>query len=625
MKNKRIFIVEDESIVSLEIQSRLNYLGFEIAGTADNGEDAIRKILESEPDLVMMDIKIKGNLDGIQTAAKIKEQLDVPIVYLTAFADDATVERAKVTDPFGYLIKPFEERELQITIDIALYKHETQKQIREKDKWLSTVLFSVGDGVIATDEFGSIRFMNNVAERLTGYSSTESIGKNLTDVYKVRSEETKEPILNPYEEVLEKGDVIGLANHTELIKKSGEAFPIMDAGSPIKDDKGKIIGVVVVFQDMTYYRSTENLLHLQTSAMDAAYNGIVITDKDGLTVWANESIERLIGYKRSEIFQKNMRLLKSNMHDDNFYKNLWETITKGDVWQGEVINKRKDNSLYNEEMTITPIKDYKGEITNFVAIKSDITDRKKAEKELIEAKENAERADKLKGEFLAQISHEIRTPLNILMGFADIIKSDISENLLPDTENLLNGVEQAGKRITRTMDALVNIAQLKSGNYKPRMADIHLEKDIIQKYLAEWKLYAGSKNIGLTFDNKSDTDVIVADNYSLTASIINIVENAIKFTATGSVNIAVSSDIKKIYLEVIDTGIGISEEYLNNIYEPFSQEAQGFGRRYDGNGLGLALANQWCELNNVGIDVISKKGEGTTFKLTFDRRNGFNK
>ncbi|MDP2362393.1 MAG: response regulator, partial [Ignavibacteria bacterium] len=284
MNKKKIFVVEDESIVSLEIQSRLKSLGYTVSGSAASGAEAIRKVLDLKPDLILMDIKIKGDLDGIETAAEIRKQAEIPVIFLTAFADETTIQRAKITDPFGYIIKPFEERELHTNIEIALYKDQTQKLLREKDKWLSTVLTSVGDGIIATDETGIIRFMNPMAERLTRYSSSESIGKNLSEIYNVRSEETGETVLNPYQEVLEKGEVIGLANHTELIQKSGEALQIMDSGSPIKDDSGKIVGVVVVFQDMTYYRSTEEFLRLQTSALDAAYNGIIITDNEGLPV-----------------------------------------------------------------------------------------------------------------------------------------------------------------------------------------------------------------------------------------------------------------------------------------------------------------------------------------------------
>ena len=159
MEKKKIFVVEDESIVSLEIQSRLKSLGYAISGAAASGDEAIRKVIDLKPDLILMDIRIKGDMDGIETAAEIKKIYDIPIIFLTAYADPVTIQRAKITDPFGYIIKPFEERELHISIEIALYKDHSQKLLREKDKWLSTILRSVGDAVIATDwSWGSFSF-----------------------------------------------------------------------------------------------------------------------------------------------------------------------------------------------------------------------------------------------------------------------------------------------------------------------------------------------------------------------------------------------------------------------------------------------------------------------------------
>jgi two-component system cell cycle sensor histidine kinase/response regulator CckA len=289
MEKKKIFVVEDESIVSLEIQSRLKSLGYAVAGSAASGDEAIRKVVNLKPDLVLMDIRIKGDIDGIETASKIKVLYDVPIIFLTAYADEATIQRAKITDPFGYILKPFEERELHTNIEIALYKDRTQKLLREKDKWLTTILKSIGDAVIATDRQGKIKFVNNVAERLTGFSEEEAINQDLDKIFKIRSEISKEIVENPVQKVLETGEIIGLANHTELISKDGTVYPIADSGSPIIDENGNIQGVVMVFQDMSYYKKTEEIMKLQTYALNSAYNGIVITDGEGKVIWCNNS------------------------------------------------------------------------------------------------------------------------------------------------------------------------------------------------------------------------------------------------------------------------------------------------------------------------------------------------
>ena len=318
MEKKKIFVVKDESIVSLEIQSRIKHLGYLVSGTAASGDEAIRKVIDLKPDLILMDIRIKGDMDGIETAAEIKKIYDIPVIFLTAYADPVTIQRAKITDPFGYIIKPFEERELHISIEIALYKDHTQKLIREKDKWLTAILRSVGDAVIATDTQGKIKFINHVAERLTGYTKEEAINKELSSVFKIRSEATKEFTLNAVQKVMQTGEIVGLANHTELVSRNDIVYPIADSGAPIRDEQGNITGVVVVFQDLSYYKQTEELIKIQTTALNSAYNGIVITDKTGKIVYVNDSMFELSGYSRNELIGKNVSIFKSNLHPEAF-------------------------------------------------------------------------------------------------------------------------------------------------------------------------------------------------------------------------------------------------------------------------------------------------------------------
>ncbi len=616
MSKKKIFVVEDESIVSLEIQNRLKVLGYEVAGHAASGDEAITKITQVKPDLVLMDIRIKGDIDGIETASRIKKILDIPIIFLTAYADETTLQRAKITDPFGYIIKPFEERELSINIEIALYKDHTQKLLREKDKWLSTILKSIGDGVIATDQYGIIQFINPIAERLTGYSKAEAVGKNLSDIYKVRSEETKEIVLNPYQEVLAKGEIIGLANHTELIQKSGVTLPIMDSGSPIKDPTGKIIGVVVVFQDMSYYKSVEDQIKLHTTALNAAHNSIVITDKEGLPVWVNKSMERLTGYKSSDIYNQNLRILQSGHHDKAFYENLWNTISGGKVWRGEIINKKKNGEFYYEEMTITPMKNYNGEIVNYIAIKDDISDRKKNEIELKKAKEDAEKSDQLKSEFLAQMSHEIRTPINIISNFMQIYEDELTDKLTPELKGSIASVKSQSLRIISTIDSILNMAQLNTGTFVPKLQNVNLFEDVIKPSMEQWTILAKEKDLEFKIIGGFENLYLEGDAYCLNKALDHIVDNAIKYTNEGEVEIHCDTEDETIVLSVYDTGIGISADYLPHIFEPFTQEQQGYNRQYEGNGLGMALVKQYCHVNNASIKIDSQKGKGTIVKIS---------
>jgi PAS domain S-box len=174
----KILIVEDEGLVAKNIQSRLKRLGYAIVALASSGEEAIRKAEETHPDLVLMDIILEGDMDGVEAAKQIYSRFNIPVVYLTAYADDDTLRRAKITQPFGYILKPFEAKELHSVIEIALHKHKTVRKLEESERWLATTLKSIGDtvAVIVADTNGLITFMNPVAETLTGWKQKNALG-----------------------------------------------------------------------------------------------------------------------------------------------------------------------------------------------------------------------------------------------------------------------------------------------------------------------------------------------------------------------------------------------------------------------------------------------------------------
>ena len=257
MDGPSILIVEDERIVARDLQGTLEKLGYAVCGLAATGEDAVDLALGSRPDLVLMDIVLAGEMSGVDAAMKIREVADIPVVYLTAYADDATLQRAKVSEPFGYLVKPFEERELHTSIEMALYKHQMERKLRLSERWLSTTLRSIGDAVIATDDRGRVKFMNGVAETLTGWPEDEAEGRELVEVFDIVNEDTREPSENPVARTLREGVVVGLANHTVLISRNGSERPIADSAAPIRDDGGAVSGVVMVFRDTSEERRVE--------------------------------------------------------------------------------------------------------------------------------------------------------------------------------------------------------------------------------------------------------------------------------------------------------------------------------------------------------------------------------
>jgi PAS domain S-box-containing protein len=251
MEKARIQIVEDEKIVAMDIQERLESFNYTISGTASSGEEAIKKAADTNPNLVLMDIMLKGEIDGIKAAQHIRAFFDIPVVFLTAYADESTLQRAKITEPFGYLLKPFDDNELHATIEMALYKHVMERKLRDSKNWYVSTLNSICDAVIATDIEGCVKFINPFAEALTGWTSKDAAGRSLNEIFKVINEETNEKAEDPVIKIKREGIFYGLLDNSMLIDKNGIQKPVDIIGAPIKDSKGNIRGNVIIFYDIT--------------------------------------------------------------------------------------------------------------------------------------------------------------------------------------------------------------------------------------------------------------------------------------------------------------------------------------------------------------------------------------
>ena len=256
----RILIVDDEAIVAEEIRARLEDMGYCVSAVVGSGDEALRQVRGDRPDLVLMDIMLKGGTDGVAVANQIRQDSDIPVVYLTAYSDDETFQRAKATEPFGYLLKPFNDKELCATIDVAVYKHRLECELKARQQWLSVTLTSIADAVIATDADGSIVFMNPVAQSLTGWQQDEAAGRPLGDVFAIQSERTGQLAPSPAAEALGNGVVTSIGDNAVLVARDGRNMPIADKMAPIRDAAGRIIGGILVFQDITEQRQTERRL-----------------------------------------------------------------------------------------------------------------------------------------------------------------------------------------------------------------------------------------------------------------------------------------------------------------------------------------------------------------------------
>ena len=342
MQTPSIFIVEDEIITARSIAKNIKKFGYELAGIATSGSQAIKEILAVEPDLILMDILLeKNDLDGITAAKRIQSQLNVPVIYLTAHSDRETLERAKITTPFGYILKPYSKKDLQISIEFALHKHQQEIELIEREELLSSVLNAAVDGVIAADDRNQITYMNPAAEKLTGWQAIETNNRSASEILQIVDWRTQKNI-DPIQEVLNSQKAVYLNESAVLIAKNGEQTAITDSAAPIMQGSDRIKGAVLIFAPQRYaLKNSPSELSLETKAITKELNkfSAYLTDiivhelRTPLTIILSNT-ESLRSYRQKWTVEKQDNSLKriqkaieqiSRLLDD---VSVWEELAK---------------------------------------------------------------------------------------------------------------------------------------------------------------------------------------------------------------------------------------------------------------------------------------------------------
>jgi diguanylate cyclase (GGDEF)-like protein/PAS domain S-box-containing protein len=312
MLASKIMIVEDEGIIAMDIRSQLEGFGYEVVATAFSGGQAISLANQHKPELVIMDIVLKGEMDGISAAQAITESLHIPIIFLTAYSDPATLLRAKATGAYGYLIKPFRPDELHASIEVALYKHQLERKLKDSEQWFARTLHCISDAVIATDAGGNIQFMNPVAEAATGWRQEEAKGRPVNELMTLLAESDRTIVENPIPKALKSHAVTGMDCAVLLVSKSGEERPIDDGAAPILDEDETLLGAVLVFRDITERRQMETSLRNSEerfhSAFDLAAIGMALVAVDGGFLQVNGVLCNILGYPEEELLKANLRM-----------------------------------------------------------------------------------------------------------------------------------------------------------------------------------------------------------------------------------------------------------------------------------------------------------------------------
>ncbi|HRU91971.1 MAG TPA: PAS domain S-box protein, partial [Candidatus Marinimicrobia bacterium] len=398
MERLRILLVESNAETVKIISTIVNNLGYQLIETVTNGTAAVKKTVELKPDLVLINSSLKGKLNGVDTLAQIRQNLDIPIVFIISQSERLDLEKLKKADANGYLFEPFTPEQVHCIIELALSNHKSEQNLTERQALLSTTLKSIGDAVITTDQKGLITFLNPVAEKLTGWSSQEATGKPLLEVFNIINESTGKKPPNPIKKILEKGLVIELANHTILISRDGQKIPIDDSGAPIKDEYGNILGAVLVFRDITEQRKAKKELEFEKTLIDAMLNTfpdyIFFKDLNSHFYCVSKSLAtEVFGLKdpKDAIGKSDFDFFPSEFAQKD-YNDEQELIKTGKSIIDKVERKNWTNGTVSwSSITKIPLTDKDGNIIGTFGVSKNITESKKLEEALRKSEEKYRR------------------------------------------------------------------------------------------------------------------------------------------------------------------------------------------------------------------------------------------
>lgn len=518
MNKARIMIVEDEAMTADNIRDCLEEMGYFVTSVLAYGEDAVERVGQDQPDLILMDIVLQGRMCGIEATYRIHSLWNIPVIFLTAYSDDEFFEKAKITEPFGYLVKPIDNRELAINIEMALYKAKIERQLRESNE----------------------RLKREVADR----------------------------------------------------------------------------------------RRVEKELRLKNSILsaqqEASIDGILIVDHEGKMTYFNQRFVEMWGIPseivRSKSDERALQWVLDKLTDPNAFiervRYLYEH--PNEISHEEIA--LADGRIYDRYSA--PVLGEDGEHYGRMWYFRDVTKRIRAAEKLRLAKEHAEAANRFKSEFLANMSHEIRTPMNGVIGMIGFL---LDTELTQTQQHYAKAVEQSADCLLSIINDILDFSKIEAGKLDMEVIGFDLP-GMLEEMNTVLEIKAREKGLAYVCETEPDVPLFVSgDPGRIRQILVNLIDNAVKFTSEGRIRVQVSRIPEKdqdndnritLSFSVTDTGIGIPAEKTETLFDAFSQADASTTRKFGGSGLGLSISGHLSEMMGGRIDVESEEGKGSTFRFT---------
>jgi hypothetical protein len=509
--------------------------------------------------------------------------------------------------------------------DIMLALNELQDQknkleklnqeLFEQKNWLSIVLSSIGDAIIATDKEGKITYINAQAEKLTGYSIKEIEGQKINEAFYFYTLDGCETPLPDIKSFVQPALVTVKHEEARMFVREDKNIFISYIVTPIKDENENLFGLVMIFKDISNEIETKNTLKRQALIFKTISDAIIVADNKGNIIDWNPGAEKLFGFETSEATGKSPDMLHRKNLNVLYIQKIIEKVQKEGKWEGDLSYTRKDGSSGITRTLVLPLKDNYSMQTGIISVSYDITELLKAKEELIKAKNDAEKASEAKSTFLANMSHELRTPLNAIMGISQMMMKYSAQNLTEKQIESLEMIYQSGNRLLELINDILDLSKIETGKIDLHYSTISINIIISDKKKIVENLIS-NKNIAFKVEKLNDVpDLIISDEKKLRQILVNLLSNASKFTEEGEIVLRIYTKNDKLYFEVEDTGIGIQEDSLLNIFDEFRQIDSSISKKYKGTGLGLALCKKLVHLLGGEITVSSTYNKGTTVKF----------